>query len=568
MAIPDVSVTVQDGKLGIAPANSNQTQLKIGVSMLGLANTIYPLSDVSTTATTLGKGGPLAEATALALATQVNSGLAVQGGPVYAVPVNPSVAGTVSAVTKVGTGSETLTVTVKNAVAMKVKVTTGGDVATARVAYSFDGGATYGADVLTAATLVVAGNTLTTLSFTGGTSGAFVVGDVWSIATTGTATLTGTGTGTVAVSAASPVDSYTGKVTLLTGGALGTATFNYSLDNGRTFSPTLLVPSGGVYVVPDTGLIFTFSGTSTAGDYFTFTTTAAGYSTSDMNAALTAVLADPREWAFLHLVGQASSSAGAATMTAAVQTQLETAASQYRFARGIVELPVDTDSGILSAFASTNATRVNVAAGTAYVTSVLNGRIQARSAGWVVAARAAKVAPSEDLGRIASGSLGGVVALVRDENATQGLDAAYFSTLRSIIGRTGYFITTGRLRGGPGSDFVYWQNGRVMDIACKAARDALLTFLNDSVRVNKTTGYILEADARGIENYVGSAVRAQTTQPGYASAIDFKVLRNVNILSTSTLPTELTIVPLGYARAITLLIGFSNPALTITQAAA
>jgi hypothetical protein len=46
------------------------------------------------------------------------------------------------------------------------------------------------------------------------------------------------------------------------------------------------------------------------------------------------------------------------------------------------------------------------------------------------------------------------------------------------------------------------------------------------------------------------------------------VLRNVNIISTNTLPTELSIVPLGYARAITLLIGLANPALTITQQAA
>lgn len=567
MAIPDVSVTVQDGKLGIAPANSNQTHLKIGVSMLGLVNTIYSLSDVSTTATSLGKGGPLAEATALALATVVNSGQAIQGGPVYAVPVNPSVAGTVSSVTKVGTGAETLAVAAKNAVAMKVKVTTGGDVATARVAFSFDGGATYGTDVLTAATLVVPGNTLTTLSFTGGSAGAFVLGDVWSIATTGTATLTGTGTGTVAISVASPVDSYTAKVTIVAGGALGTATFSYSLDNGRTSSPTLLVPSGGVYVIPDTGLVLTFSGTSTAGDYFTFTTASAGFSTSDLTAAMTAVLADPREWAFAHVVGMAANVSGAASMTATLQTQLDSAASQYRFARGIVEVPVDTDSNILSGFASTAATRVNVTAGTAYVTSVLNGRIQPRSAGWAVAARAAKVSPAEDLGRIASGSLSGVVALVRDENATQGLDAAYISTLRSIIGRTGAFVTTGRLRGGAGSDFVLWQNGRVMDIACKAARDALLTFLNESVRANKTTGYILEGDARAIENFVEAQVRGAVTQPGYASDITFKVLRNVNILSTQSLPTELTIIPLGYARAITLLIGFQNPALSIQQAA-
>jgi hypothetical protein len=81
------------------------------------------------------------------------------------------------------------------------------------------------------------------------------------------------------------------------------------------------------------------------------------------------------------------------------------------------------------------------------------------------------------------------------------------------------------------------------------------------VRVNATTGLILEEDARGIERFIESGMRNAVTIPGYASDCSVVVDRTVNILSTQRLAVKFRVVPLGYAKYIDGDIGFSNPAL-------
>jgi hypothetical protein len=204
------------------------------------------------------------------------------------------------------------------------------------------------------------------------------------------------------------------------------------------------------------------------------------------------------------------------------------------------------------------ALRVGAAAGYAATVSPLNGRIQSRSAAWVISARASDVPISEDLGRVASGPVPGVVKLVRDEAATPGLDAQRFCTLRSIIGRQGAYVTSGRLLAPNGSDYSLWQNGRVMDEACGIARNALLTYLNSSLRLNGD-GTIEEREARSIETYVDTALRAGLTQPGDASDVSVVVSRSANVLSTQILPVSVRVRPLGYAKWIAVDIGFAAP---------
>jgi hypothetical protein len=104
-------------------------------------------------------------------------------------------------------------------------------------------------------------------------------------------------------------------------------------------------------VVPDTGLVFTFAGTQTVADTFTFTTTGATYTGSDFTNAMTAILADPRTWAFIHLIGQAASSAAAATLFATVDSQMSTAANAFRYVSCVYEWPQDTDANLISATA-------------------------------------------------------------------------------------------------------------------------------------------------------------------------------------------------------------------------
>lgn len=479
MAIPEVTITIRDGALGLADGNDNGVPAFIGACSSGTANEVNSFSDPQTLKDELGTG-PLVEAALLSLA--------MAGGPVVCVKAPSSTAGAAGAVTPTKTGTATLAVT------------------------------------------------------------------------------------------GAALDAYDVIVEIIQGGATlvaGTATFRYSLDGGRTYSPEIAIPTSGVYVIPNTGLTLTWTYTSgtgfIAGDKWTFTSTGPSYTLSEAQTALDALIADTSVDPFLvHIVGPASSSANAATMFAAVESKLQSAAStNYRYMRAIIETPDEADATLKAAFLASAGTRTMVSGGWAYLISQLSGVAHLRPAAWVVTARAAAVPPHEDLGKVRTGSLGGFVhSLKRDEYKTSGLDAAGFVTLRSYPGEVGAYVTHGRLKTASGSDFKYLQYGRVADIACKAIRAGQLQFLNDSVRVSKTTGRIIETDARNIEQNLEARVRSAVTEPGYASNLTVLLDRTINVLSTQKLVVRYRIVPLSYAKTIEGDLAFENPALNAVATAA
>lgn len=84
----------------------------------------------------------------------------------------------------------------------------------------------------------------------------------------GFTSLVGYSTGTVTVDGV-PTTAYDVRVAIVAGGSLGSATFQYSTDGGVTFSAVNTVPLGGVFVIPGTALVITFSnGSTTSGNAF------------------------------------------------------------------------------------------------------------------------------------------------------------------------------------------------------------------------------------------------------------------------------------------------------------
>lgn len=467
MPIPEVSQTIYDNALGIAPEAIDGITAKIGMCSRGTPNTLYSFGDTKLLRDTLGVG-PLVEAAAHLLA--------VAGGPIYCVPATKATPGTTApVVTHTGSGTPLIT---------------------------------------------VAGEAL---------------------------------------------DDFAASIEIVGGGALGVGTFRYTLDGGDTFSSTIMIPSSGTYVIPDSGLTVTFpAGTYVAGDAYTFSCIAPMYDSSSLTAALNALMADPREWRFVHVVGQATTVSGSAGLAATIDTALQAAATNFRYARAIMECPDDTDANLIagfSSFASANG-RVTVVAGFAELTSQLTGRTVRRHGAWPATARAAKIPVHEDWGRFASGPLPGVVSIYRDERATPGLDSQRFVTLRTFTGQPGFYITTGRTAAGFTSDYQLFQNGCIIDKACRTIRTTLLKWLNESLRVDAKTGRIFEADALKIERSAESALADALVSSGNASSVSVKVIRTDNLLSTQTLRTTHRVTPKGYARFITADVGLYNPALT------
>ena len=396
---------------------------------------------------------------------------------------------------------------------------------------------------------------------------ASVAGAAGSVTKTAAA---GGSTGTITVAGAA-FDAYEVRIEILSSGTLGAATFRFSLDGGDNFSPTILVPGGGTYAIPNTNLTLTFvpgAGPNffRAGDLHTFTCTAPGYTATDVTNALNALRTTyaSARFGFVHLVGAASTPSGAATIAAAVDVAMTAEANVFRYLFAIVECPVDTDANILSAFSAFSSTRVMVCAGTCEL--VANGKVLTRNAAWPVAARISRQDIRRDLARTKQddegGPLPGVTRLYRDEFATQGLDDGRFTTLRTWPGKAGFYVTNGRMMATAGSDFQFVQYRRLMDRACAINYDALFPLLNDDVVRVDDAGIIVEQDARAIETKVNAQLAADLTNRDRVSATSCTVIRDNNILSTQTLRTKVRIRPKGYAKFIESDIGFENPALT------
>lgn len=399
-------------------------------------------------------------------------------------------------------------------------------------------------------------------------AGAPVMGVRVTTTTPGTsAAVVKVGAGTSIMSlAGAPNDAYELKILITRAGTSPTANeaaFKVSLDGGLTYGPEIAMPSSGIYIIPNTGLTATWAvGTLIVDNTYSSTCTAGSYSTGDLNTAIDALLADPREWFLLNVVGVPADTSAMAGVFAALDTKMTTAQTAFRFARALMSAYVGADAALITSFASLSSLRVGIAAGFERLVSPLNGFQLLRSASFAVAKRLAQIIPSEDAGRIATGSIGGeVVSLARDEAKTPGLDAVGVSTLRTHVGLPGFYVTNARLKAPGTSDFQFFHHGRVMDLASRATRLGVLRFLNDSVLVDKVTGFILETEARKIEAYVGDLVRTAVTRPGYASDATVLVRRNNNIISDQTLYVDVRVVPLGYVKAITATVGFFNPAL-------
>lgn len=135
-----------------------------------------------------------------------------------------------------------------------------------------------------------------------------------------------------------PTNDYQIVVTISRAGKVGTSpypAFQYSIDNGLTFTDSLVIPAGGAYTATETGLTFTFSNGVNGfmlNDTWTFSCTAATFNNTDVANGFTALLSDPRTWEAVHLVGVCDT-----TIATTVASYMTTAATNERYVHSFVE---------------------------------------------------------------------------------------------------------------------------------------------------------------------------------------------------------------------------------------
>lgn len=573
MALPGVNLNVLDGNLGLISGNPSQSALLLGCCTAGTANTFYSLGDISTVNSSLGSG-ELAE-----LATHV---LSVSGGPVYAMPLSPSSRGGLSSVTHVGPGAGSLAVSSAPHAAITVTCTTGGTLGTAAFTFQIGSGAP-SQPVTSAAGWSSSGyqvpGTYVTIVFTAGTYAAGGSADIYTISTLGVVAHPQGSGPAVPTFTASPIDDYSVKAVITTGGANGTMQFTYSLDatDGNT-SSVIVSSGGGTYAIPNTGIVLTFSGTQTAADYFTFTAAGPSYAGGDLTAALTALqstyLSSVANVSLIYVCGNATSAAAAATQAATLETaalalfnlgiyvrflsECPTVGSIWGSAGSVVVDSADTDSVCASAFASTNAPHVAVSAGDVSLTSSVSGLAQRRSCGWPIIARACKFEASANIGAVENGAISSVGAIYRDEFATPLLDAARFNTVRTFPGLPGFYITDGHTMALSTSDYSPLADARVIDRACQVTYKSALPLVNKKLETSrKIAGAISERAAQKIDSRLTSALNTSLvdTSPQDAVAAAAVVNRTHNILADSKLLITVGVQPFAYSKYVQVDIG-------------
>lgn len=387
------------------------------------------------------------------------------------------------------------------------------------------------------------------------------------------------------VATSAPKNDYAIVVNIIataTGARTGT-TFQYSLDGGKTFSPT--IAAAATVALGTSGVTLEFGTGVTnlyiAGATYTGTSKAAHYNASDLGLAFNAADATVIPADFFVFAGEAADAATAATLFATISTRLASLATpaKDRYFGAIMGAGEGSAATVVTAQSALVDPRIAVMQGKARAPVSFNAVARAlpHLPSLIFAAeRAAGNVMSTDLAQTAGaasvGALSGVSEPSQNEFlAPAGLDDINVGTLRTWPnGLPGIFLTNVPMKGPVGSDFQYWQHRRMMDEACKSASQVAAQ-LNSSNAICKAdgSGQLVEFAARQIEarfqraldNVIGSGLRGVGPRTidgstGHCSDVKAQVDRTNNVLSTKTLIVTVSLIPRGYFKFVSVTLSY------------
>lgn len=474
---------------------------------------------------------------------------------------------------------------------------------------SLDGGNTFGAPQATpasAGTYLVPG-TGVTLTFTGAeASGVWVAGDTYSnpittavgkmypyggsfsiLQTTATGSTSVLGEGTFANNSGNPLDNFQVLIVITKTGTLaaGTAQYIYSFDGGITFSSTqtlnsasVNLPAGVLLTASDTGGSGSTDVGFVAGERYSFSTQGPQLTTTDITnilANLQAASTGATSWGWVHIAQQCNtvntSATGGGFELDSLFTVLSNAgtswftANQYVGSYFLCDTPpddplraggVNIDSTLETWAAGVASDYVSVGLGNAAPTaSPANGWQLPRGSSWDLSGRYCTTPLGTDAAWVATGPIGGIGSLYRNEAQTPGLGPAGFVPLWTFNQLTGSYITNPNILCSSESDISLGQYRRVLNAACAASYKALVQNLSGYVR---TAGGLI--DPRDVVN-IDKQCQAAALQA--VSGQCQTVICNLSpvIGAGGAITMETGILPFQYIKAITENIGFISPSL-------
>jgi len=131
-----------------------------------------------------------------------------------------------------------------------------------------------------------------------------------------------------------------------------------------------------------------------------------------------------------------------------------------------------------------------------------------------------------------------------------------FIYLRKFTGTSGSFWSDSNCSVSVDSDYSFIENNRTIDKAIRGIRKTILPELNSPLLVN-TDGTLTDATVAGFKNYCNETLELMR-RAGELSAYQTDIDANQDVLATSEINIQISIVPLGVARQINISIGFKT----------
>lgn len=376
-----------------------------------------------------------------------------------------------------------------------------------------------------------------------------------------------TGTGPLPTLTGAPVDDYDVLLAIIAGGTVGTATFQYSLDGGDTYSDT--IATAATYLLPSGVTVNFTAGTYVADEVYSWTDTAPIMTTTNVGAALDALITSSSDVEIVHILGSAASAADAATMAATLSTKLASAWAAHKYFWIVFEGAEASVASHASAFASYANKGVVGCGGFCELVSSRTGEVEKKSDARVLVPRFARnpisIMPWRDAADSGLDPFSDVVSLVtsdntesegyHDEEASPGYTAARFNSLRTITGVEGIYASGGVTMANSTSDYQLLPYLRIVLKAARTWYAFALTQLGRRVPT-KAGGTIDERFARALERLGEARIKAALGNDIRGARVI--VSRSDVITSTETLSAQVRVVVDGYLLTFNSEIGLAD----------
>lgn len=372
-----------------------------------------------------------------------------------------------------------------------------------------------------------------------------------------------TGTATVAEGVTVPDDDYDVIVKIITGGALGTTgiTYVFSLDGGVSWSDEqslgtslTLTCSGGVSFA-----LSSSASTLVANDTWSVTTTGPKIGTADLADSFAALKDYDGEWLRVLVVGCDADATMLAQGDAFAKSFWPDGKNPEVImntrARGAAETRATYQAAMAAIKAAVSTAEVNGCVDQCEM--VIDGKRLREPTAIAVAARLMLNDDSQDAAAKADGALPSVFLTTadgdkkyHDERKYPGLDALYFTTLRTWGGKPaspGVYVNNARVLTSSTSDYQFFQHTAIVNRVIETTFQKLEPRLSQGVLLNEN-GTIREDVATAIEDSVNAELRSIYSDPGRVSGILFRLSRVDNVLSTNKLSFSVGVQPLGYVK--------------------